>query len=123
MESVRYPQDMETNGCEPAMKQASRLSAAEPVGMGEAATNAVMSEGVTKVIWPPPASKAVAEPATPATRINPETGPVPVLRPVSVVGPVTVIGGVGVAGRHTAIARIEIEPWIAGIRTGIRLCS
>ena len=96
---------------------------AEPAGVGEAVTKAVMGEAVTKAKRSSSANtvgKAVAEPAVPAAGVDsaePET------RPVPVIGPISVIGGVGVARLHTAIVRIEVEAWIAGIRGGTRLRS
>ena len=89
--------------------------------MGEAVSNAVMSEGVTEAkrsFTANAVGKAVAEPAAPAAGVEPaepETGPVPVI------GPVPIVGGVGVARRHTAIVRIVVEAWIAGISGGMRL--
>src|SRR5260370_9291974 len=103
-----------------------RLSAAEPGGMGEAVTNAVMSEGVTNAMSEgvtrakrsssaDTVGKAVAEPAAPPAGVEPaepETRPVPVIRPISV------FGGVGVTRQHTTIIRIEVQPWIPGIWRG-----
>ena len=96
---------------------------AEPAGMGEAVTKAGMGEAVIKAKRSPSAKtvgKAVAEPTAPAAGVEsaePETWPVPVI------GPVPIIGGVGVGRRDTAIVRIVVEPWIAGIRGGMRLRS
>ena len=105
-------------------RQSRALSAAEPAaGMGEAVTDAVMGEGVSKAKRSSAAStvgKAVAEPAAPLAGVEPAE---PETRPVPVIGPISVIGGVGVAGRHTAIVRIEVEAWIAGIWGGMRLRS
>ena len=96
---------------------------AEPGGMGDAVTKAEMGETVVKTKCSSSAKsvgKAVAEPAAPAAGVEPaeaETGPVPVIWPIAVVG------GVGIAGCHTAIVRIEVEAWIAGIGGSTRLRS
>ena len=89
--------------------------------MGEAVSNADMSEGVTKVkrsFAANAAGRAVAEPAVPATGVEPAE---PEASPVPVVGPGSVVGGVKVARQHTAIVQIVVEAWIAGISGGMRL--
>ena len=91
--------------------------------MGEAMTKAAVGEGVTKAKCSSSANavrEAVAEPAAPPASVEPTE---PETRPVPVIGPISVIGGVGVARQHTAIVRIEVETWIAGIRGGTRLGS
>jgi hypothetical protein len=91
--------------------------------MSEAVAEAGVGEGMTKMKRSPPGNtmgKAVPEPAAPAAGFEPtepERWPIPIVRPIYV------IGGVGVARQHTAIVRIEVEAWIAGIRDGMRLHS
>src|SRR5438270_5371419 len=100
-----------------------RLPVAEPGGMGEAVTNAVMGEGVPKAKRLSSADtvgKAVTEPSAPPAGFEPAE---PETRPIPIIGPISVFGGIGIARQHTAIVRIEVEAWIAGVRGDMRLPS